>query len=273
MQERFGIVAADLAFPESLRWREDNLWFSDIYTGKVHRLNGEELTTVCHLPTSAGGIGWLPDGSLLAVDCEGRRVLRCNTDGTLDLHADLSDRWEFNANDMHVDEDGTAWVGSYGFNPEVHEPTSSSIWKLSPNGQPVAEVRDLVFPNGTARIDAEHLVVAETFADRLAIVRTSDRPEVVRRVQLPSGATPDGLTLAPDGSVWVALAYSEAVIRVDLNSGEYRRAVELPELGVYDCVFGKQDELYVATSSKDETSVLRDLPGRVLKLPSPLVDA
>lgn len=259
------IVISDLAFPECLRLHAGQLWFSDVLAGQVLRLSASGAAeVVAEVQPTAGGIGWLPTGELLAVDGAARRVLRISSAGEKTVHADLSDRWQFSANDMLVLPDGTAWVGSYGFDPERDSPVESSMLRLAPTGSVSAELPGLVFPNGMGVIDAEHFVVAETFADRLAIVRDGDRPEVVQRVQLPKDSTPDGLAVDAKGDVWVALAYSDCVMRVSLKTGECARAIEIPGRGVYDCLFDGEHRLLVATSDKDESNVLVDRPGAIL---------
>ena len=261
------IVLSGFAFPESLRWHNQQLWFSDVLTGEVHRSSLDGNTEiVTHVSPTVSGLGWLPTGELLVVDCDARQIVRISETGEKHLHADLSSHWRFPANDMLVDEDGTAWVGSYGFNPEADAPVPSSMLKVSRTGEVIGEVPDLVFPNGAGRIDTNHFIVSETFAGRLAIVNTEGTPKVIRRIELPDGSTPDGLAVKEDGSVWVALAYSECVVRIDLETGKSERAIELPGIGVYDCTFIDSNTLLIATSDKDESHVVEDRPGKILKV-------
>ena len=208
------VVFRGTAFPESLRWHDGDLWFSDVLTGVVYR--GDIFTGQLHIEAEiapyVSGLGWLSSGELLIVDCEKRAVVRQETDGQLSIHADLSSHWSFNANDMLVDADNTVWVGTYGFNPEGDAPVPADLARIA------------------------------------------------------NGATPDGLVVDNQGFAWVALAYSEAILRVNLETGEKVRAIEIPGRGVYDCTFGGPDldKLYVATSDTDETHVIRDLPGEIL---------
>lgn len=261
-------AAGGLAFPEALRWRDGRLWFSDMLTGEVISLvlGAEPVVEFAHTPM-VGGVGWLPEGDLLVVECESRHILRVGESGAQSVHADLSSEWTFPANDMHVDGDGAAWVGSYGFDPGTSKPEASSLIRIDADGTRWSSVAEgLVFPNGMDRLDDAHLVVAETFADRLAIVRTSDPISVMERCDLPRGSTPDGLSVAPDGTVWVASAYGNAVLEVDVTRQHITRAIELPDVGVYDCVWGGSDgsTLFVAVSDVDETNVAVTRPGRIL---------
>lgn len=112
-----------LGFPEALRWRDGALWCSDMFRSRVLRWTPGSAVQVAldrdaGAPVQPGGLGWLPDGTLLMVDCLERRVLALAPDAsTPRLYADLADHIDRPANDMHVDADGTVWVGSYGFDP------------------------------------------------------------------------------------------------------------------------------------------------------------
>lgn len=271
MPNKLRTILSGLAFPESMRWHKGELWFSDVLAGKVYRADiytGKYLE-VASIPPIVSGLGWLPNGGLLAVDCEARQVIAVDSSGTKSVYADMGQRWQYPANDMLVDADGTAWIGSYGFNPETESPKESSLARFR-DGVLDFPVDSLVFPNGMARLDSNHLVVAETFADRLAIIETSPRGEVriAKRIPLPANSTPDGLTVDYEGNIWVASAYGEAILKVDPIGGSVVRALEIKGRGVFDCTFGGSElaTLFIAISDVDESKALVNMPGEVLAI-------
>jgi len=263
--EDFTVAVEGFAFPECLRWRQDELWFSDILGGHVYRWNSDlGLREVVAVDSGPSGLGWSRDDELLVCDGGNRRIIRLTKDGRKEIHADLSHLMLHPANEMITDSRGWAIIGGYGYNPDTDEPTPSSLYWVSPEGGISEFVGGLIFPNGMAFLDDETIVVAETFADRLSIVDVSSG-RITSRIKLPIGSTPDGLSVAVDGSVWVASAYGQAVLRVE-RDGNVDRVISIPDVGVFDVTFGGPDmrTVFVAISDTDETHVAVTKPGKIL---------
>lgn len=276
-----------LGFPEALRWRDGALWFSDMFRSRVVSwVPGSPAKTVLDLagggPTMPGGLGWLPDGSLLVVDCIERRVLRVHaTSGAVTVHAELAEFMTHSANDMHVDTDGTSWVGGYGFDPENDVPVPSPLVRVAADGSASVTAATFVFPNGCERDASGALLVAETFSDR--VTSLSHDNEVTQRAVLPSGSGPDGISIAPDGTLFVALAFAGILVRLaptKAGSDAPAEFVYAPEpiatgpgagpLGVYDCaVHPDGTRIAVAIASADEALAQRVDTGRIVLLELP----
>lgn len=115
MREHEATTLVDgLGFAEGPRWRDGKLWFSDFVSRKVHTLTPDgKLSDVVEVPNVPSGLGWLPDASLLVVSMEDRKLMRMDG-GELVVHADLSPYATFHCNDMVVDAQGRAYVGTSG---------------------------------------------------------------------------------------------------------------------------------------------------------------
>jgi sugar lactone lactonase YvrE len=209
-----------LAFPESPRWHDGRLWFSDFYERRVSRVDGNgRVEPVVDVPGQPSGLGWLPDGRLLVVSMTDRRLLRL--DGrVLTQVADLSPFAAGPCNDMLVDGQGRAYVGNFGFDLQSRAPFApSDLLMVTPQGAVRVVARDMHFPNGTVLTsDGRTLIVAESYGQRLtAFDVAADGTLAHRRVwaQLEGrGVGPDGICLDEEGAIWLASPVSREVLRV-----------------------------------------------------------
>jgi sugar lactone lactonase YvrE len=262
-----------LGFPEALRWRAGELWFSDMFRGQVLSWKpGQSPKVVVSEdiggPKMPGGLGWLSTGELLVVDCLGRRVLRLGSNGELSVHIDLSLTTPYPLNDMHVDPDGTAWIGGYGFDPESETPVGSSIFRVSESGELSQSPPRFVFPNGCERSGRE-LVVAETFSDRVSFF--DDRFAELRSVECESGSGPDGLTFDSSGRLFVAMAFSSK-IEMLTPAGSFETVFELVTAsgspggarGVFDCAMRPHEStLAFSSATLDEGYAMENDTGSI----------
>jgi sugar lactone lactonase YvrE len=250
-----------LAFPEGPRWRDGWLWFSDVSNKRVVRVaidgRHEVVATFDDRPS---GLGFLPDGTLLAVAMTQRRLLRV-AGATIEPYADLRDFGGDFANDMVVDGDGRAYVGvrSAQLRPgfDVPEPSDAPdvVVVVDPSGDVSVAADHLVAPNGTVITpDGRTLVIAETYAHRLtAFDRADDGSLSERRVfaQL-DGVYPDGICLDDEGAVWVGSPYSDEFVRV-LDGGAITDRVALP--GGVACALGGRDGRTLFLLAVDPTAL------------------
>ena len=247
------------AYFEAPRWHEGRWWVSDFYRHGVFAITPdgaeEQVLEVAGQPS---GLGWLPDGSLLVVSMREHALLRRAPDGSVTVHADLTEHCGGHLNDLAVDELGRAYVGNFGFDlMNFADPAGTSLVRVHPDGSVHVEAGDLWFPNGTV-IDGDTLIVAETFAGRLtAFMIAADGTLTDRRVwgqiaptvepstveeMLPHlGFAPDGCTLDAAGHIWAADGLGGPTCRI-APGGEIVEKIELPEgLGAFACMLGGDD--------------------------------
>ena len=210
----------ELAFPESPRWHDGALWFSDFYTRRVNRATPDgRVETVVEVPGQPSGLGWLPDGRLLVVSMNDRRLLRLDG-GALTVVADLSALAPAPCNDMLVDAQGRAYIGNFGFDLQARAPfASTSLIMVTPEGAARVVATDMHFPNGTVLTpDGRTLIVGESYGQRLtAFDVRADGSLANRRVwaQLHGkGVGPDGICLDAEGAIWLASPVTREVLRV-----------------------------------------------------------
>jgi len=257
------IVAGGLAFPECPRWHDGRYWLADMHVAAVISYAPDDWDAArveLELDRSDGdartaGIGFLPDGRLLAVSSLDSTVLRREADGEVVLHAALSAVTRGWCNDMLVDGRGRAYVGSYGANYQAGESHADVCLALvEPDGtsRPVGE--PLAFPNGTVlTADGRTLVVGESLAEQLTAFAVADDGALTdRRVwaELPSDVRPDGMCLDAEGAVWVSSFVTGEVLRVH-EGGHISALVEVPERVPFACALGGVDRrtLFVCAAS------------------------
>jgi sugar lactone lactonase YvrE len=262
------VVVAGLAFPESPRWHQGRLWFTDQFSGRIMTLTLDGLVdTVATLPDHAGGLGWLPDGTTLVVGMTERRLHRLGAAGP-EPYADLSGLAAFHCNDLLVDAQGGAYVGNFGYDILGGAPTvSTKLIRVDPDGRARAVGGPLVFPNGMALTpDGTTLIVAETFGRRLSSFRVSPGGDLGEHRTWADlgGATPDGICLDAEGALWVASPITRELLRVREGGEVLDRAQTFG--APYACMLGGPDRhiLYVCTAETHEPAeALGNPSGRI----------
>jgi sugar lactone lactonase YvrE len=208
------LLVEGLVFAEGPRWRGDRLWFSDMHGEAVRTVDRSgRLETVVELPgREPSGLGFLPDGTLLVVSMLEPEILRV-AGGVASVHADLSGLVGDRCNDMVVDGEGNAYVGTF---PSIADP-KGVIVHVAPDGSSRIAADDLAFPNGSVVSDnGATLIVAESLGRRFTQFQiASDGSLTDRRVFAecaPYG--PDGICLDADGAIWAAMPLAHEFQRV-----------------------------------------------------------
>src|SRR5437763_806115 len=164
------LVETGLYF-EGPRWHRGRLWFVDSLARSVLSVSLDgDCRKECELDGICGGIGFMPNGDLIATSMFDRKLLRY--DGArVSLQADLSAVAAGTIDDMIVDGRGRIWVGDLGFDlmAGVVQGARGHIILVTPDGKARVAGEGLNFPNGIAvSQDGSTMVVAESEGDCLA---------------------------------------------------------------------------------------------------------
>ncbi len=247
-------VLGGLRFPESPRWREGRLWFSEKRAGRVVRLDPEGPAPVVAVAADPGGLGWSPEGDLLVVSMGDRRLLRAGGGQVAEV-ADLAPLTRGKCNDMVVDLLGRAYVGDFGYDlASGEQPAGGHIVLVEPSGAARVVADDLGFPNGSVvTAGATELIVAESSAGRLTAFGIADDGSLhSRRVFADlGGGVADGICLDAEGAVWFADPLGCEVVRV-AEGGRVLDRISTGTEGAFACTLGGDDgrTLFVCTYSE-----------------------
>jgi sugar lactone lactonase YvrE len=232
-------VRDGLIFPENPRWREGMLYFSDIFDGTIWAIaeNGAG-GQIAKLEAGPSGLGFLPDGDLLAVSMQESRLLRWRNQA-FRLHADLAHLAPYGLNDMAVDRAGRAYVVQLA--SDSMDPAPMLI--VEPDGSARLHDEPLHVGNGICLTsDGRRLIVAESAGCQLSLFDVAANGTVSARriLSLPDGHYPDGICLDEEGGIWAACLW-HGVIRIT-EDGSVTHRVSLPgKLNAYACMLGGSD--------------------------------
>jgi sugar lactone lactonase YvrE len=251
------------SFFEAPRWHDGRWWVSDFYTdgGRIVAVDpGGAIEREIPLEQPSG-LGWLPDGDLLAVSMTKHQIWRFNGAGEPELYADLSELARGESNDMCVDSRGRVWVDSFGYDLYAGEaPRGSPLMRVDPDGSVTAVADGLRFPNSImVPPPGDTLIVAETIAARLtafdigadgslsnrrlyAQIAPTPPLEEIDQGYSNVGYGPDGCTLDAEGCVWAGNSLGTFIARVSPD-GEILERIPAPEDGMatYAVQLGGED--------------------------------
>lgn len=294
MSYEFTVVLSGLAYLECPRWHDGRIWVSDFYQHEVLSATeqGDDLRVEATVPGQPSGLGWLPDGRLLIVSMRDRLLLRREFDGSLVVHADLSAHLDHHANDMVVDAEGRAYVGSFGFDLMAGADVAPGVLlRIDPDGVVHRAAEGLWFANGSVITEDGRLLVDETFGNRVSAFDIGpdgslfNRHDWARFGDPPSERdltaalaalhlAPDGCALDAEGMLWIADALHGRAVRFR-EGGDIVDEVS-PGTGVFACGLGGTDgrTLFLCTAPDfDERARAAAREARLLSVRVPVPHA
>ncbi|HZZ47158.1 MAG TPA: SMP-30/gluconolactonase/LRE family protein [Pseudonocardia sp.] len=232
-------------------WDGTGLVFSDVPNGGLHRLGPDgEVTTVVAHRRGIGGAALHADGGYVI---SGRNVAWKSGDSTAVLFAGDPTKPPKGFNDLTTDPLGRIYVGSLELDPfsEERDENPGCLYRIDLDGTATVLADDVLLTNGLGvSPDGRALYHSDSLRGVVWRYTMDGDGEVTgREAFLDVGdQVPDGLAVAQDGSVWVALAHSGAVAVVEPD-GTRRPDLPCPVPMVTSVCFGGADltDLYVVT--------------------------
>lgn len=234
---------------------EHGLIFADVMNGGVRALSESgELTEVIPKRRGIGGMTLHADGGLVL---GGKDVIHQDYAGSparVLVPNDVTDV-SIGFNDMTTDNSGRVWVGSLAFRVFAGE-------EIRPGHLHVVEL------DGTVRTVSDGITLTNGMGfspDGKHLYHCDSRSDVIRKYTigddgLVSGweplthidgeGIPDGMAIAEDGSIWVAIAHGSKVAVFEPD-GSLREEYAVPLPMVTSVCFGGKnlEDLYVVTGS------------------------
>ena len=204
------VLLDGLAMPESPRWHDGRLWFSNWGANEIIAVGLDGNSEV--IGPGPGGLGWavnwLPDGRMLIT---GNELIRVEPDGSRVRHADLSDISPYGWSEMTVDGRGNVYLNTINFDFADFNAVLASgqapgkIALVTPDGDAREVAGGIAFPNGmVVTPDNRTLIVAESFTARLTAFDIAEDGSLSNRRVWADGIGPDGICLDADGCIWAS---------------------------------------------------------------------
>lgn len=227
------VLLDGLAMPESPRWHDGRLWFSNWGADEIIAVDLDGVSeVVAPGPKGAGwAVNWLPDGRMLMT---GSELVRVEPDGSRAVHADLSHLSPYGWSEITVDGRGNTYVNTINFDFSDFQSVMASgrapgkIALVTPDGGVREVANEIAFPNGmVVTPDNRTLIVAESFAARLTAFDIAEDGTLSNRRAWADGVGPDGICLDADGCIWASsAAMANDCARVG-EGGEILERIEL----------------------------------------------
>jgi len=262
-------LATGFGLVEGPTWINDKgLLFSDVIKGGVYLL--DHLNNVLPIVEHRRGIGGIAIHQENGLIVGGRNIAYKSFTGdktTILLSNDVTED-ALGFNDLTTDSKGRVYVGSVAF-------------KVFSDDVMIPGHLHMIDVDGSVRTISDGVMLTNGLGfspDGRTLYHADARDAVVRQYEVsPDGNVsdwkpfvqannghPDGLAVAEDGSVWIAMAYGS---RVDVfeSNGALRESLPVPLPMVTSVCFGGPDlkDLYVVTGSRGGPS---DICGTIFRM-------
>lgn len=231
---------------ESPLQRGESVWWTDPVEGRLLRGNGEAFETIS-VVRPVWSLALLPNGGIVGSLDDRFALIR--EDGVLEEGPAANVAQGCRFNDMMAGPDGTLWVGS------MHRGTLAcrgAIYRAdSTAAKPRQVVEGLGVPNGMKlSADGRTLFVVDTLQRTLLAFPVADaglgEPVIVTDFLAIEGK-PDGMALARDGALWVAMWGGGRIVEIAPDGATLRQVI-IPAPHVSSLCFAPDGRLLVTTS-------------------------
>jgi sugar lactone lactonase YvrE len=274
------VLLDGLAMPESPRWHEGRLWFSNWGADEIVAVDLDGNSEVVDRgPEGLGwAVNWLPDGRMLIT---GNELVRVEPGGSRVRHADLGHLFPHGWSEMTVDGRGYVYVNTTNFDFADFESVLASgqapgkIALVTPDGDVREVAGEIAFPNGMViSPDNRTLVVAESFAARLTAFDIAEDGTLSNRRVWADGVGPDGICLDDEGCIWTSSGNMTNDCARIREGGEILETIEL-DRSCFATMLGGPDRrtLFMLTAEWHGTQGIEDVvkarTGQVLVADAP----
>ena len=198
----------DFAFVEGpVADREGNLFFSDIYSSRIHKwsLDGE-LSTVREDTNRANGLTFDKAGNLIACEGGGKRLTSMLPDGNITVLAETYQNKPLNSpNDVWIDINGGMYFTDPNYSGEENlTQDGEHVYYLSADKKQLSRVvSDMGKPNGIiATPDNSRLYIADTGLRKVFVFDINDDATLGPK-QVFADSASDGMTMDELGNLYI----------------------------------------------------------------------
>lgn len=236
--------------------RELGLMFSDVINGGVYHLDSlDRVHVVFPHRRGIGGMVLHVDGGVVV---SGRNISfkRFGEEDSVLLLDRDPENDNVGYNDITTDKSGRVYAGSLGSSPvfeDGREPQAGDLYVIDVDGSTRVVAEDVLLTNGLGfSPDGKTLYHSDSRRNKVMKYSVGDNGDLGPKelfAEFEVGA-PDGLAVAVDGSVWIALAGGTGV-SVHSSSGEPLEFIGIPLPMCTSVCFGDEDlkTLYIVTGS------------------------